>query len=38
MAVIAVNSENFEQEVLKNEKTVLVDFNSTTVTPVSPSP
>ena len=26
MAVIAVNSENFEQEVLKNEKTVLVDF------------
>ena len=26
MAVIAVNSENFEQEVLKNEKPVLVDF------------
>ena len=26
MAVIAVNSENFELEVLKNEKTVLVDF------------
>ena len=26
MNVIAVNSENFENEVLKNEKTVLVDF------------
>ena len=26
MAVIAVNSDNFEQEVLKNEKPVLVDF------------
>lgn len=26
MAVIAVNSDNFESLVLKNEKTVLVDF------------
>ena len=26
MNVIAVNSENFENAVLKNEKTVLVDF------------
>ena len=26
MAVIAVNSENFEREVLKSDKPVLVDF------------
>ena len=28
MAVIEVNKENFEKEVLKNSKKVLVDFNA----------
>ena len=28
MAVIEVNNKNFENEVLKSEKRVLVDFNA----------